>query len=767
MIVLNGFKIRLSSDTFHARVRTQLDAEKIHEYRKEHGKQWFFHWEAGQIYALHKTAAPDKVLSSKDAQTLPIVQHLPMLAARLVNALPDALPEYRPHEYRPFSWIINNNMMPKCLRGISGLPAILRRFSIRPRYELDARVIEMIEGERHICLLFNRYMRWEIGAMPSELEAAGVNTSGLVIVKRKREHGRRRLLGRIQCLTGSSIKLADAYDDLAEVNEEDIWIEGTLASFSQCLKPLLGDQYDRYVMNLEGVFNSYQSSDTVEAEISSMEQKLLDAFPIYLGGGLEAHFDGRLEPTNTPSYKSVVQSPPVEYCFDAGGTKRADISWRGLTRHGPFSRDTFPKKTPTVVVFFPDSIQRSVENYISLLRDGINLPGGKPSAYSGGFAQVWGLTNPKFVLRKIPWFGKTITNPALAYREAVESFLQEGPSADIAIVALLDEYSDLPDHLNPYLYAKAFLLMGGIPAQEIRLSKLRLPEKELQFINQDMTVAMYAKMSGTPWTVAHDRSVNDEIIIGMGQCDIQDSRFATKKRYIGITTVFYGDGTYLLSNLTRECPYEEYPDELRNSTLAVLRELKERNGWQPGDTIRIVFHIAKPLKNVEVADITARCVAELCGEQNIEFAFLTVTTDHPFLISDRDQLGITNYGRTKGKYVPARGMVVQVDTFHRLLATQGPQQIKTEKVGIPSPLLIKLHEQSTFQDQEAYRDLQALAEQVLRFTSMTWRSTRPAGIPVTILYSQEIAKLLVRLKNVEGWSPAVLRGRLKASRWFL
>ena len=49
--------------------------------------------------------------------------------------------------------------------------------------------------------------------------------------------------------------------------------------------------------------------------------------------------------------------------------------------------------------------------------------------------------------------------------------------------------------------------------------------------------------------------------------------------------MFRGDGNYLLGNVSRECSYGEYPVVLREETTAVLRDIKARNGWQPGDTV--------------------------------------------------------------------------------------------------------------------------------------------------------------------------------------
>jgi hypothetical protein len=41
-----------------------------------------------------------------------------------------------------------------------------------------------------------------------------------------------------------------------------------------------------------------------------------------------------------------------------------------------------------------------------------------------------------------------------------------------------------------------------------------------------------------------------------------------------------------------------------------------------------------------------------------------------------------------------------------------------------------------------------------------WRSTLPAGRPVTIHYSELMADLLARLRAVPDWSPALLNTRL-------
>jgi hypothetical protein len=95
------------------------------------------------------------------------------------------------------------------------------------------------------------------------------------------------------------------------------------------------------------------------------------------------------------------------------------------------------------------------------------------------------------------------------------------------------------------------------------------------------------------------------------------------------------------------------------------------------------------------------------------------------------------------------------------LAVNGPRLIKRPGAPLPDPLLTRLHPASDF------RDLTYLTEQVLKFTSLSWRSTLPVHQPVTIYYSELIATLLARFRVLPDWSPAMLNTKLRASRWFL
>ncbi|MGI8809954.1 MAG: argonaute/piwi family protein [Acidimicrobiales bacterium] len=483
--------------------------------------------------------------------------------------------------------------------------------------------------------------------------------------------------------------------------------------------------------------------------------KVLGEQPLNLAHGLTCSVGEPLRITNSPDYKSVVATRQLDYCFDPARTKRHRYAWPGLESYGPFSRDTFARPSPQILVVFPKAAQGAVEKFVRSLRDGI--PGQK--SYQAGFTKTFGLVNPRFEMVAVP--PGADRTPAEAYRHAIEGALARGDLPDAALVIVTDHDGDLPDEVNPYLHSKAMLLMAGVATQHARLSKISSQPGSLQYILQNISIALYAKMRGVPWTVDHDLTIADELVIGIGTAELSDSRIQERHRYVGITTVFRGDGNYLLGQLSREATYAEYPAVLRDSTRSILEELKQRNGWQPGDTVRVVIHAARPPRNLDFALLMHEAVQAVGKDQHIEFAFVTVSHDHPFALFDTAQPGQQSSKGTKGEFVPDRGLIVQTSRYSRLITTTGLTLVKRAGLPLARPIQVHLHRHSTF------KDLHYLSEQVLKFTGLSWRSTSPAADPVTIYYSELIARHLARLRAVPGWSPTLLDARLRTSKWFL
>jgi hypothetical protein len=183
--------------------------------------------------------------------------------------------------------------------------------------------------------------------------------------------------------------------------------------------------------------------------------------------------------------------------------------------------------------------------------------------------------------------------------------------------------------------------------------------------------------------------------------------------------------------------------------------------------VRLVFHVYKPLKRVEI-EAAKGLVSELLANNPVEFAFLDLSHQHPYQIFDPCQSGRRYWSyedkgyRIKGTFVPSRGTALLLGSRIALLQLVGTGDVKTWDQGLHKPLLLELHQDSDFVD------LTYLVRQVFHFSFMSWRSFFPSDEPVTISYSRWISNLLGNLRAVPGWDSAALNEmRDRRAMWFL
>ena len=310
-------------------------------------------------------------------------------------------------------------------------------------------------------------------------------------------------------------------------------------------------------------------------------------------------------------------------------------------------------------------------------------------------------------------------------------------------------------------------MRSGVPVQAMQLETIEKEDGRIYTLN-NLALGSYAKIGGIPWVISTRGVATHELVIGIGATEIGTSRLSEWTRYIGFTTIFQGDGRYLVWETTREATYEDYPEALLKSLQKSIRFVQMQNRWEIGDDVRLIFHVYKPLKRVEIKAVK-QLVEGLLKDYSVEFAFLDVSHYHPFQIFDPNQSGITygSYGTwgsspKKGVFVPKRGTAILLGPNMALLQLVGVNEVKHSEQGIPRPLLFELHRDSDFSD------LTYLVRQAFHFSFMSWRSFFPSHEPVTILYSRWIASMLGNLKAVPDWDKAALDlMRDRRAMWFL
>jgi hypothetical protein len=440
---------------------------------------------------------------------------------------------------------------------------------------------------------------------------------------------------------------------------------------------------------------------------------------------------------------------PTRLVFDYGPGASAKRPLAGLLNYGPFDSSRFEPKSPRFLAIFLERNRGAVTQYLAQLRDGIP----NSQYFQKGFRDLFRLHEIDYTLKAI-----TSSSPE-QYERAIDEPVTDsgGKRFSLALVEFAEDSDSFPDAQNPYLRAKARLMSYGIPVQGIRESHLRASSETLGYTLGPIALQMYAKVGGIPWLLPGSQSVDAELIVGIGNAIYRRNLWsgADQSRVVGLTTFFLGDGRYLMGHELRSVPYSEYFDELLRSLEDSIRQVSTEYAWKQGKTVRIVFHVFKPLKNleVEVVDELIRRFSQF----KILYAFITVSTKHPWMMFQDAQ----KQGEGWKVSLCDRGANLVLDESSCLLQLKGESDRPNKKHRPPLPVLIRLHDKST------YRDLQFISQQIMDFSYLSWRSFFPNETPVTIFYSALMASLSGRLQHITGWNPVFLDQHFRRKTWFL
>lgn len=565
-------------------------------------------------------------------------------------------------------------------------------------------------------------------------------------------------LGRIVGVEGSNLKLDGSTDGILSWPLDDACIRSDRESFDRCLLVA----YPKDGVALSEKLRIQMTTVRTGPEKMRRLTGLIDYLgknPIDLLPGVIFKLGPLLESGKTSQFPPIRLAPAPRFVFDPSGNKTDSSKPRGLDNFGAYTAQTFTPTQPNVCVICETRLKGEVEQFLHKFFNGITPGTGKYPPFKKGLMRGYGLEkiNPRFFLAE--------SDKASAYRTAAQKALEfqaEGDLKwDLAIVQTSAASHDFNGDDNAYLVTKAAFLGQQIPVQEFEAETMRYQAAQLEYTLSNMALATYAKLGGVPWLIKADPTIAHELVVGMGSCLVGAPAAGQQQRLVGITTMFSGDGNYFLSNLSRAVPFDQFKPALLESLKATFQRAIKQFNWQKGDHVRIIFHSFKPMKDEEASAVKA-LMADF-SDYSVEYAFLHLVADHPLLILDREQKGAVDYEtrKTKGAMAPSRGYYVSLSKWETLLVLTGPKEVKKSTDGMPSPLLLRLHRDSTF------RDLSYLSKQAYAFSDHSWRGFLPVSMPVTISYSQLIARMLGRLNQVSHWNPDAMLGRLGRSRWFL
>ena len=446
---LNGFAIKLSADTFKVQVRAVPDPGQMKALRAQYGHDWFISWRGGYAYGIPKGDEVDAQFGKNRVAECRNHDFMHLISARLSNVLPHRFPKYKAFSRRPFAFLgQKEEIVSSVIGGWRGVNDLVHEFKIRPRYELDPRIIELRPDATEIAVFLKIGLNWSILAPLEDLQAAQIELTGLSVVRRDPGPDERRLVGTIAVLQGGNVQLSESFDDLKAIEAKRVQLEGSKASFSRCLRKLLGSRYQEFDEGRYRAEGEYLLGPSLHKFLEKMQGVLKAGEEISLAPDLSCEISEIVEARNEPQYQTVVSCGSVQYCFDAAKVKRHELAWSGLTKFGPFDRETFSKRTPKILVVCPNESAGKVSQFIRLFRDGIQSE--TNSRFAKGFSGTFGLVNPQFVTCEVPTLGKSDGRAGETYWRTIENHLASTDvQYDLALVVILDQHSRLADLNSP------------------------------------------------------------------------------------------------------------------------------------------------------------------------------------------------------------------------------------------------------------------------------------------------------------------------------
>lgn len=653
----------------------------------------------------------------------------------------------------------DHNFIAQAARDGEAIPSWL---IVRMVHAIEARVFQFDGQDPFLGLVFDHHTYRRIARPCSEWLADGFDLTGLYVSEKAPFHDSRiepraRLVGRVEGVKGGTLQLGDCREGRHQVEAKDMEIEADYDGFMRSLAATFKDRAGAIERRLFDFQSAAQVGTKKLSELTRVENRLT-AKPLRLLPGLDAPVLPHLG-QNSARFPKVYQATQALYVFDRTFNKPPlNDAKIGIFNHGPYSQQGFTPSKPRICVVCERNRKGEVEQFLQKLLEGHNEPGRK-CFFPDGLIKTYRLQG-----KDIRFF-LADNSSASAYRKAAQEALASATTDaerwHLAYVQVNEASYDMWGDENPYLVTKAVFLAQQIPTQEFKIETSRRFGSGLDFILSNIALASYAKLGGTPWHLKVNSPMAHELVVGMGSASISDTRLGARERMVGITTLFTNEGRYLLGNMSHAVPFEDYGNAVVEMLSNAIERARTDMNWQKGDEVRLIFHSFKPLKDIEARAVKA--VAESLKDYQVEFAFLHIAHEHDTVLFDSDNAGAKSFsaGMMKGEFAPHRGTYLTLNRANAILALTGSREVKKPTDGLPYPVLLHLHRESTF------TDMKYLAEQVYIFACHSWKSFDMSGMPVTIGYSQLIARLLGRLGALPHFSVDSIHGRLNRLRWFL
>jgi argonaute-like protein len=417
-------------------------------------------------------------------------------------------------------------------------------------------------------------------------------------------------------------------------------------------------------------------------------------------------------------YGEILQEPLLR--FDHSSESAVDTgSRRGLSRYGPYDSNLFPKAKVNAIVIFPEAKVTEKNTLVS----GLTVGEGRFQGFESYFKI------PIDFVEEIP-IGLSDSIDILVNNVALKN-------PDIVFVVLENQHTRL------YSEIKSILLSNGVPSQMATVEKLSNAYGR-QYTLENIALASYAKVGGSPWTVS-TQNIENDLILGVSR-----AQEASGKYLVGYVSLFTKDGDFLFMNSGAPVyQWNQYVEGLSQLINTALREFQERFEPVKGKPSSVVVHFCKKASFREV-----EAIENGINESgfDIPFSVLHLNEYSNFRLFDTSQ----------SSYLPPKGLKVSLSEHEALLMLDGAVNGNRRRIGMPRVLDIRMDKRSSLESDK----FPTLLKQMYDFASINWRGFNAAAIPITLNYSKLISKMVCDL-GIDTWNATISQGILRDKAWFL
>lgn len=427
--------------------------------------------------------------------------------------------------------------------------------------------------------------------------------------------------------------------------------------------------------------------------------------------------------------KELIESPVFslskkEYVFSNKST--ANSQFQGIRNFGPYKG--IDQEVLFVFIFEDKYKSFANELYLSLI--GKSNPGTFP-----GLEQMFGIKISTENVKQVKITDYT-QEEFLKIVNKVKDLQESVPDKKVIGIYIEDYAINGEDEetSNDYYFLKYNFIKNNIPLQVVNYRKLG-ERNSLKWSTSNLALAMFAKIGGIPWLVKP--SNNDCLILGVGSSHKVDVETKSILKYFAYTVCLDSSGLYqTLEVLAEEATETNYLEQLKSNLVNLLKSEKMK-GYKT-----CVLHLPFKIKRKEISAIS-EAINEI---SEIEFVTIKINLKNKYF-------GYSHHNTL----VPYESSFVKLSYNEYLVWFEGllyGKEVVYKRLSNP----VHIQFLNKIEDSKKY------LQDVLNLSGANWRGFNAKSIPISIYYSQIIAKYTEAFEQIDGYEEKAISND---KPWFL